>query len=106
MYTQFLSQGSMSSIFALRRKSGEAIMIRFEAEQIDGRSLATWTHYQPLEQAPERVIAHSAFSEAGPKWLSVFCSEPSSSILKQTSARSICFSRPHSTFPGPISIKL
>ncbi len=43
----------MSGIFALRRKSGEAIMIRFEAEQIDGRSVATWTHYRPLEQPLE-----------------------------------------------------
>ena len=53
MYSQFLSKGSMSGIFALRRKSGGAIMVRFESERVDGRSIAIWTHYQPLEQPSE-----------------------------------------------------
>ena len=48
MYTQFLRDGSMRGIFALRRKSGEGIMVRFESAVKDGRSVATWTHYEPL----------------------------------------------------------
>lgn len=53
MYTLFLKKGSLNGIFALRRKSGEAIMIRFDSERIDGRSIATWTHYEALQQPPE-----------------------------------------------------
>ena len=50
MYAQFVKEGSMTGIFALRRKSGEGIMIKFEAEQAQGRSCASWTHYAPIEQ--------------------------------------------------------
>jgi PAS domain S-box-containing protein len=46
MFTQFLKDGKMRGIFALRRKNGQVIRIRFESEQTDGRSLATWTHYE------------------------------------------------------------
>jgi hypothetical protein len=42
----------MSGIFALRRKSGEGIMIRFVSEVTEGRSLATWTHYSPITESP------------------------------------------------------
>jgi PAS domain S-box-containing protein len=52
MHANFVRDGSMTGIFALRRKSGEAIMVRFESEVVDGRSHARWTHYQPLEQEP------------------------------------------------------
>jgi PAS domain S-box-containing protein len=50
MFTKFANEGAMNGIFALRRKSGEAIMIRFESEVVDGRSIARWTHYQPVAQ--------------------------------------------------------
>lgn len=46
MYTKFLDDGGMQGIFALRRKSGEIIWVRFRAETVDGRSHATWTHYE------------------------------------------------------------
>jgi PAS domain S-box-containing protein len=52
MFTQFVSEGAMRGIFALRRKSGEGIMVWFESRVVDGRSLATWTHYAPLEHEP------------------------------------------------------
>ncbi len=55
MHQQFLRNGAMSGIFALRRKSGEAILIKFESGQIEGRSIATWTHYQPVEQLPDEA---------------------------------------------------
>lgn len=53
MYTQFVKDGQMRGIFALRRKSGEVIRIRFESRQAHGRSLATWTHYEVWKN-PER----------------------------------------------------
>jgi len=46
MYAQYEEDGNMIGIFALRRKSGEAIWVRFQAQTIDGRSRATWTHYE------------------------------------------------------------
>lgn len=46
MYTQYLKDGKMDGIFALRRKSGEVIRIKFESQRIGGRSHATWTHYE------------------------------------------------------------
>ena len=49
MFDQFVRDGKMTGIFALRRKSGEVIRIRFESETTDGRSLATWTHYEVWE---------------------------------------------------------
>jgi PAS domain S-box-containing protein len=65
MYKQFLKKGSMSGIFALRRKSGEAIMVRFEAGRIDGRSIATWTHYQPLQQPSEEKSLTPPWAKPG-----------------------------------------
>jgi PAS domain S-box-containing protein len=46
MYAQYVREGKMDSIFALRRKSGEVIRIRFTSERREGRSHATWTHYE------------------------------------------------------------
>jgi PAS domain S-box-containing protein len=46
MYAQYLEDGSMRGIFALRRKSGEIIWVRFTANVANGRSRATWTHYE------------------------------------------------------------
>jgi PAS domain S-box-containing protein len=51
MYAQFLNDGKMQGIFALKCKSGEVIRIRFESEQTQGRSLATWTHYEVWKDA-------------------------------------------------------
>jgi len=53
LYAKFVEDGAMSGIFALRRKSGEGIMIRFEASIIEGRSLARWTHYELIASIPE-----------------------------------------------------
>jgi len=47
MYSQFEDDSSMQGIFALRRKAGDVIWVRFQAELVDGRSFATWTHYEP-----------------------------------------------------------
>ena len=52
MYTKFSDDSAMSGIFALRRKSGQGIMIRFQAEIVNGRSHAKWTHFQPLQERP------------------------------------------------------
>jgi PAS domain S-box-containing protein len=51
MYQQFVKNGRMQGIFALKRKSGEVLRIQFESEQIDGRSRATWTHYEVWKDA-------------------------------------------------------
>lgn len=53
LFEKFVEDGAMRGIFALRRKSGEGIMVRFESKVVDGRSLARWTHYAPLEQPRE-----------------------------------------------------
>ena len=55
LFEKFVEDGSMRGIFALRRKSGEGIMVRFESEVVDGRRIARWTHYAPLEQPSETV---------------------------------------------------
>lgn len=55
MFTKFVEDGTMCGIFALRRKSGEGIMVRFESAVIDGRSLAKWTHYQVIDTTPDSV---------------------------------------------------
>ena len=58
MYAQFVEDGSMRGIFALRRKSGEVIWVRFRSKIVDGRSFATWTHYESWEPAnPEPTAA-------------------------------------------------
>lgn len=53
MYAQYLRDGKMDGIFALRRKSGEVIRIKFTSERREGRSHATWTHYE-IWPEPER----------------------------------------------------
>src|SRR5579871_5766791 len=50
LFTEFTKDGTMQGIFALRRKSGEGIMIRFRAHTSGDRSFATWTHYRPVEE--------------------------------------------------------
>lgn len=49
MFSQFVEDGSMRGIFALRRKSGEIIWVRFKSKIVNGRSFATWTHYEVWE---------------------------------------------------------
>lgn len=54
MYSQFVEDGSMRGIFALRRKSGEIIWVRFQSRIVNARSVATWTHYEVWEPAESR----------------------------------------------------
>jgi PAS domain S-box-containing protein len=49
MFDKYVDDGGMQGIFALRRKNGELILIRFQAHIEDGRQVATWTHYRPLD---------------------------------------------------------
>lgn len=53
MFQQFVKDGKMQGVFALQRKSGEVIRIRFESDNADARSRATWTHYE-VWQDPEQ----------------------------------------------------
>ena len=46
MYEQYVRDGKMDGIFALRRKSGEVLRIKFTSDRSEGRSRATWTHYE------------------------------------------------------------
>jgi PAS domain S-box-containing protein len=50
MFTKFCEDGFMSGVFALRQKSGEGILVKFESKRVNGRSVATWTHYAPVKQ--------------------------------------------------------
>lgn len=54
MYSQFVEDGSMRGIFALRRKSGDIIWVRFQSRIVNGRSVATWTHYEAWESTKPR----------------------------------------------------
>ena len=56
MYMRFLEDGSMRGVFALRRKSGEGIWVRFESKVSEGRSIARWTHYAPVKQEEQPVF--------------------------------------------------
>lgn len=49
MYAQYVEDGGMRGIFAVQRKSGEALWIRFQARMANDRSFATWTHYEPWD---------------------------------------------------------
>lgn len=55
MFHKFKSDGSMKGVFALRRKSGEIIWIRYESSIKEGRNIAIWTHYEvsSFEQVEE-----------------------------------------------------
>ena len=53
MFERFAQDGEMRGIFALRHKSGEGIMVRFQSHQEDGRSVALWTHYSPIGEAAD-----------------------------------------------------
>ena len=57
MYAQFQEDGSMRGVFALRRKSGEVIWVRYRAETLNGSSRSIFTHYEPwdAEKAPPVV---------------------------------------------------
>lgn len=46
MFEQYVKDGTMHGIFALQRKSGEVLRIRFTSERREGRLHATWTHYE------------------------------------------------------------
>jgi PAS domain S-box-containing protein len=52
MYAKFMNDGSMQGIIALKRKSGEAIRVSYRARTEDGRSRATWTHYEVWNVQP------------------------------------------------------
>jgi len=67
MYARFVEEGSMRGIFALRRKSGDGIMVRFQSEKTGSRSRARWTHYAPIKQANEPEFGHSGLGDAGLK---------------------------------------
>ena len=49
MYAQFIKDGAMDGIFALQRKTGEIIRIRFRSGVEGGRLRATWPHYELLD---------------------------------------------------------
>jgi PAS domain S-box-containing protein len=60
LFQRFQKDGSMNGIFALRRKSGDGIMVRFKSKVVNGRSLATWTHYAVLKEPVESELVHNA----------------------------------------------
>ncbi len=60
MYERFMEDGTMHGIFALRRKSGEIIWVRFQSKSADGRSIALWTHYQAWDEGKPQLEDWSA----------------------------------------------
>jgi PAS domain S-box-containing protein len=46
MFQLYSDKGELHGIFALRRKDGEVLRIRFESAIRDGRYRATWTHWE------------------------------------------------------------
>lgn len=54
MFEQYVRDGKMRGIFALQRKNGEVLRVRFESETGTGRLIATWTHYEVWKN-PERA---------------------------------------------------
>jgi PAS domain S-box-containing protein len=52
IYHHYENKKAMQGVFALQRKSGEVIRVRFQAEIVGGRSSATWTHYEAWDSPP------------------------------------------------------
>jgi PAS domain S-box-containing protein len=52
MYQNYLAAGAMEGIFAVKRKRGDAILIRFKASILDGRAISEWIEYEPLSYRP------------------------------------------------------
>ncbi len=46
MFQRYLKEGEMSGIFALRRKDGRVLRIRFQSSTHNDRYVAEWTHYE------------------------------------------------------------
>jgi len=46
MFEQYMRKGEMRGIFALQRKNGEVLRVRFESETGAGGLTAAWTHYE------------------------------------------------------------
>ena len=55
MFERYVKDGEMHGIFALRRKSGEVISVRFVSNVTDGRRVAQWTHWEPWEERKRRA---------------------------------------------------
>ena len=52
MYENYVEAGKMEGIFAVKRKRGDAILIRFKASLVGGRAVSEWTEYEPLNYQP------------------------------------------------------
>ena len=52
MYQNYVEAGAMEGIFAVKRKRGDAILIRFNASIRDGRAISEWTAYEPVIYRP------------------------------------------------------
>ena len=46
MFENYLSEGAMHGIFALRHKNGQILWIRFQAKIEDQHMIAQWTEYE------------------------------------------------------------
>ena len=53
MFQRYVKEGEMNGIFALRRKDGKVLRIRFQSSICDGRYTAEWSHYEVWDEAPE-----------------------------------------------------
>ena len=55
MYHNYVEAGGMKGIFAVKRKRGDAILIRFSASIREGRAISEWTAYEPLKYQPTQT---------------------------------------------------
>lgn len=54
MFHRYVDDGQMNGIFALRRKDGKFVRIRFQSSTADGRYVAYWTDYELWEDGASR----------------------------------------------------
>lgn len=52
MFEHYTTAGGMKGVFAVKTKGGEVLWIRYESAVEDGRLIARWTEYEPVE-APD-----------------------------------------------------
>lgn len=47
MFDHYQDVGAMKGIFAVKKKNGEILWIRYQADTSDGRMVSRWTEYEP-----------------------------------------------------------
>jgi PAS domain S-box-containing protein len=51
MFEHYRTEGGMKGVFAVKTKGGEVLWIRYESAVEDGRLIARWTEYEPVDMS-------------------------------------------------------